>query len=56
MVHDDHAVARQMDVELQAVSAERDAVIERREGVLRAQAPNRRDARTPAARPKLEAG
>ena len=30
MVHDDHAVLRQPDVELQSVRAERQAVVERR--------------------------
>ena len=34
MVHDDHAVLRQPDVELQSVRAQRQAVIERRKRVL----------------------
>ncbi len=37
VVDHDHAIARQVDVELEAIRAERHAVIERRDGVLRAQ-------------------
>ena len=48
VVHDDDVVARQVDVELEAVGAERQAVIERREVCSRDAAPRRRDARRPA--------
>ena len=41
MMHDDDAVAGQMDVELETIGAERQAVIERRDRVLR---PERRAA------------
>ena len=40
-MHDDDAVARQVDVELEPVGAKREAVIERGDGVLR---PERRAA------------
>ena len=41
MMHDDDAVAGQMDVELETIGAERQAVIERRDRLLR---PERRAA------------
>ena len=37
VMHDDDAVARQVHVELEAVGAERQAVVERRDRVLRPQ-------------------
>ena len=49
VVHDDDAVAREVDVELEPVGAERQAVVERRERVLRPQRRRRRGARRRAA-------
>ena len=37
VMHDDHAVAREVDVELEAVGAEREAVVERGDRILRRQ-------------------
>ena len=48
VMHDDDAVPRQADVELEAVGAERQAVVERGDACSPARARCRRDARTPA--------